>query len=89
VVLIIFAVLFTNLGIKTIRREIITSSFNVDNTPEPISSVVELSSQSFMFAIALLRINLNDPTVRWFDISIDEITVTSGLKFNSSRSIEL
>jgi hypothetical protein len=89
VVLIIFAVLFTNLGIKTVQREIISSSFTVDNSPEPTSTVVQLGPQNFMFTAGMLGINLNDPTKRWFDVSMTEITVTSGYQFKSARNLEL
>lgn len=71
-VLIIFAVLFTNLGIKTIEREIINWSFETNNSPEPTLTTVKIDPKSFMFAITIMGIDLNNPNKRIFDLVIQE-----------------
>jgi hypothetical protein len=48
-----------------------------------------MDPKSFMFAIAILGINLNDPTLRYFDVEMSIDTVTSGFNYIAIEPIEL
>ena len=51
--------------------------------------MIKLDPQNFMFCVGILGINFNDPTKRWFDVSMNQLTFTTGYQFQSSKNIEL
>jgi hypothetical protein len=81
-IIIIFTILFLNNGFKTLRKELIASSSyrQYDSNPTPID--VHFQDKTFMFALFIAGINITDPSIRWFDI-----TVTQNFKSNGFNSI--
>ena len=88
-IIIIFAILFLNNGLKTLRKELITSSFYsiFNETPCPID--IKLNDKTFMFAIFMYGFNLTDPNIRWFDISVTQFTKVNAFTVQNATSIPL
>ena len=89
-VLVIFAVLFTNLAIRTVNKEIIAWSSETTSEIEPSQTVVKVSPSPFLFTVGIMGLNLNDPNVRYFDFTLTEIqtTMTTGA-VTSNKNIPL
>lgn len=67
-IIILFTILFLNSGLKTLRKELITSSFytQYDSNPTPVD--IGFKDRTFSFALFMTKINLTDTSVKWFDI---------------------
>jgi hypothetical protein len=72
-VLIVFVILFANLGLQTARRELIKSSVSQESetNPSPIEIVIGPDG-GFIFVLGIMGLNLNDPMVTYFDISLTQ-----------------
>lgn len=78
-VLVIFIILFSSMGIRTIRKEIIITSKETAKDIEPGELNVTLGpGHDFMFAIFVNRINLNAKSNRLFDVNLYQEKFTSG-----------
>ena len=68
-VLIVFAILFASEGIKTVKKELIsstqTSSFEINPSPLTITTSPK---GGFMFGVYLLGFDLSNTIVKMFDI---------------------
>ena len=80
-VIVIFIILFANMGIKTANREIIysteTSIFEADPSPLTINPN---PSGEFMFSIGIYGFNMSEPTWRLFDISLIQSSFENGVE---------
>ena len=63
--------MFANMGVLTLNRKIITANVSnkIDAEPEPISFKLNMKNR-LMFAVGILRLNLSDPSVKFFDIRL-------------------
>ena len=70
-ILVIFIILFSNLGMQTVNQQIINGSVNykIDTEPVPLSINFKKGAD-FMFGIGILGLDLNDPNIKYFDISL-------------------
>jgi hypothetical protein len=69
--IVVILILFSNKGIQTLDRSTISSSISTkfEVNPSPIK-VITSPKGGFMFAVGLFNINLNDPTVTYFNITL-------------------
>ena len=70
-ILVIFIILFSNLGMQTVNQQIINGSVNykIDTEPVPLSINFKKGAD-FMFGIGIMGLDLNDPNIKYFDISL-------------------
>lgn len=70
-ILVIFIILFYNLGMQTVNQQIINGSVNykIDTEPVPLSINFKKGAD-FMFGIGIMGLDLNDPNIKYFDISL-------------------
>lgn len=70
-VFIVFAALFWNLGIQTANMELINSSMSIisESDPSPVK-ITAGTKGGFMFGVAIIGLNLNDPLVTYFNITL-------------------
>jgi hypothetical protein len=54
------------------QKQIITWENSVSNQPEPTPTIVKFSPETFMIAIQVFGVNLNDPGKRFFDVALNE-----------------
>jgi hypothetical protein len=72
-VIIVFAILFANLGIQTANRQLINSSVSQESETDPSPLKVVVGPQGgFIFMVALLGLNLNNPAISFFDITLTQ-----------------
>lgn len=72
-VLIVFAILFANVAIETANRKIITSSVSLESDTDPSPLQITVGPKGgFGLLIGVLGFNLNDPAVKYFDISLTQ-----------------
>jgi hypothetical protein len=72
-VIIVFAALFWSQGIKTVHRELINASVSQESEAEPsFVQVVAGPEGGFNFAVALVGFDLNDPNLKYFNISLTQ-----------------
>lgn len=72
-VFIIFAAVFWNLAIQTANMELINSSMSIVSESDP--SFVEITAGpkgDFIFGVTIFGLNLNDPLVTYFDITLTQ-----------------
>ena len=84
----VFIALFFSMGIRTIRKEIISSSIETVNEIEP--SAVTLSfgpKDQMMFALNVAGFNLSS-TPKLFDFQVGELTFHNGC-FTSKKTIAM
>ncbi len=71
VIFIVFAVMFANMAIKTVDRQIISSSVSRVVDLEPPTINIQTSQQSnFMFIIYVAGFDLTNPYFRLFNITL-------------------
>ncbi len=72
-VLIVFVILFANLGLQTARREIINSSVSQESetSPSPMDLIIGPDG-GFIFVVGVMGINLNNPMVKFFDVTLTQ-----------------
>ena len=68
----VFAVVFTNVVVDTFNKETIYTVVNIEEDQEP--SYFSSDTSSFMFAVGLQGIDMNDPAQRYFDIKFSQRT---------------
>lgn len=72
-VFIVFAALFWNLGIQTANMELINSSVSIVSESDPsFVEIVAGPKGGFMFGLAIIGLNLNDPLVTYFNITLTQ-----------------
>ena len=70
-ILTVFMAMFASMGLQTAQRQIIFASASTTYETDPPPATLTASPKGrFMFAIASLPLNLNDPTVTYFDIQL-------------------
>ena len=79
ILMVITTILLYNMGILTINRQLINSSISseIDADPTPIQFKTNLQNK-FMFAIGIALVNLNDPAIKYFDISLKQYNYGPG-----------
>ncbi len=84
---IVFMVFFMNTAIKTVNMEDITWNSSISSLFDPSQTQLTISpfSNSFMFAIEIFSVNLNNATQRFFDVSMHEQYVSNG-EFKAGKS---
>lgn len=72
-VFIVFAALFWNLGIQTANMELINSSMSIisESDPSPVEITAGIKG-GFMFGVAIIGLNLSDPLVTYFNITLTQ-----------------
>lgn len=86
----IFIVLFASMGVKTVKREIISSSVYTESLIEPGSlTVTNGPGGDFMLGIFIYGINLNLPVMRFFDVTLQQETYSSGYVLQNITNIPL
>jgi len=67
-IIVLCVVVFANMGVMTLRKEIIKSStsFKIQEEPSPVSFKFTVQDK-VMFAVGIFGLNLNDPNIKYFD----------------------
>lgn len=69
----VFLVLFMNTAIETINKQIINWTATTSNYLEPTHTNITFGqNSSFMFTVGIMGLNLNNPLLRYFDITLIE-----------------
>jgi hypothetical protein len=75
----IFVALFSGNAISTINKTDITWSATAENYFEPTPATLSFSaSGKFMLAVGIPGLNLADPSLRYFDVSMHELKTENG-----------
>lgn len=71
--IIIILILFSSKGIQTLQRSIINSSTSsqIETEPSPLK-IMTSPSGGFMFGVGILGLNLNDPNITYFNITMTQ-----------------
>ena len=73
VVIGLFIGLFAAMGLETAKKDIINSSVSVSYELDPTPVKTKTAPDSaFLFAFNMMGINLNDPTVTYFDFTLTQ-----------------
>lgn len=89
-ILVIFIIMFYSLGMQTVNQKIINGSvsYQIDTEPVPLSINFTKGSE-FMFGIGILGLDLNDPNIKYFDISLRQNYFTPLFRTINSTVIPL
>lgn len=72
-VFIVFAALFWSLAIQTANMELINSSMSIISEPDPSFAEITAGPKGgFMFGVAIVGLNLSDPLVTYFNITLTQ-----------------
>lgn len=86
--IIVFASIFASLAIDTFQNNIINTTTSISYDTDPTSyNVTTDPNNNFMFAIGLTGIDLSS-SQRYFDISLETISVANNVKSTTKVSLE-
>lgn len=89
-IMIIFVILFYNLGTQTINREIINGSisYNIEVEPQPLS-IKFTENSDFMFSVGINGLNLSDSSIKYFNITLKQHFYSPIMKDTNVTTIPL
>ena len=89
-VMVILIVLLANMGIKTVKKEIIFTSQSTDFADDPSKLTIDLSPEGgFMFALYIFDMNITNSTQRAFDVKMYQDEYTPLLQLTNSTELPL
>ena len=88
-IIILFIVLFFNMGLKTFKKQVIYSEKYTEFQIDPRSYTIKLGpGGDMMFAIGIFQVDLNS-NLRYFDVKVLQQYYSSGFELLSSEEIQL
>jgi hypothetical protein len=88
--IVICIIMFYSLGMQTANRQIINGSTSYEIDVEPLPLTIEFQKGSdFMFGVGIMGLNLNDPNVQYFNVTLKQNYYSPLLKPINSTVVPL
>ena len=85
-IVVVFVLLFSSMGLQTVRKEIIFSTSRTTKVTGPTLSTMNFTKpEGFMFALILEAVDINDPNITYFDFEMVH-TITTQPTYQSVQT---